>query len=130
VDIVASGGLDEDSIPPLIEAGADAFGVGTSITNAPVLNLAMDIVEIDGKPVAKRGKLGGAKTVWRCQTCYENIVTGEEQDRPDCPECGGEMEPALKPLIKGGDITRDLEPLDEIRDKVLRQLEGFEIKID
>ncbi|KXA96770.1 nicotinate phosphoribosyltransferase, partial [candidate division MSBL1 archaeon SCGC-AAA259I09] len=39
VDIVVSGGLDEYSIPPLIDAGAESFGVGTSVTNAPVMDL-------------------------------------------------------------------------------------------
>jgi nicotinic acid phosphoribosyltransferase len=29
----------------------DGFGVGTSISNSPVIDFSMDIVEIDGKPI-------------------------------------------------------------------------------
>jgi nicotinic acid phosphoribosyltransferase len=39
----------------------DAYGVGTSITNARVIDFAMDIIGIEGKPLAKRGKISGAK---------------------------------------------------------------------
>jgi nicotinate phosphoribosyltransferase len=130
VDIVVSGGLDEKSIPSLIEAGADSFGVGTSITNAPVLNLAMDIVEINGKPVAKRGKLGGEKEVWRCEKCFENVVTEKDEEISECPRCGEKVNRALEPLIKDGEIVGDLESPDGIRENVIRQLKRFEIEID
>ena len=64
VKILASGGIDEYEIlqlNPLV----DAYGVGTSIANAPVLNFALDIMEIEGRPMAKRGKRSGAKHVLR-----------------------------------------------------------------
>ncbi len=64
VKIVASGGIDEYEIlrlNPLV----DSYGVGTSIANAPVLNFALDIMEIEGRPMAKRGKWSGAKDVLR-----------------------------------------------------------------
>lgn len=129
VDIVVSGGLDEESIPKLMKAGAESFGVGTSITNAPVLNLAMDIVELEGEPAAKRGKLGGRKEVWRCENCFENIVQLEDQERPDCPQCGEETVAALKPLVKGGELVRDLPSADDVRDRVLDQIESFEVDL-
>jgi len=37
------------------------YGVGTSITNARVIDFAMDIIEIDGKPLAKRERCQGRK---------------------------------------------------------------------
>ncbi|MDO8683704.1 MAG: nicotinate phosphoribosyltransferase, partial [Armatimonadota bacterium] len=55
VKIIVSGGIDEEKIlelNPLV----DGYGVGTSISNAPVIDFALDIVDIEGKPVAKRGK--------------------------------------------------------------------------
>lgn len=127
VDIFVSGGLNEDNIPPLDEAGADGFGVGTSITNSPVLNLAMDIVEVEGKPAAKRGKLSCRKNVWRCQDCFEYVVTLEDEEKPKCPDCGGRTENALEPLIKNGEIARDIPEPKEIRDKVLEQLESYNL---
>ncbi|CUT04482.1 nicotinate phosphoribosyltransferase [Candidatus Chrysopegis kryptomonas] len=61
VKIFVSGGVDEEVIKQLNEV-VDAYGVGTTISSAPVLDFAMDIVEIEGKPIAKRGKLSGEKT--------------------------------------------------------------------
>lgn len=123
VDIVVSGGLDEYKIPSLLDAGADAFGVGTSISNAPVLNLAMDIVEVEGEPAAKRGKLGGRKKVWRCSECTTDMVTLAHNEKPDCPVCGGESERLLEPLLEKGEVVGDLPSVDDIREKVLEQLE-------
>lgn len=125
VEIVASGGLDEESILPLLEAGAESFGVGTSITNAPVLNLAMDIVEVEGESAAKRGKFGFRKEVWRCEDCLENVVTLAGSGKPGCPKCGGETEPCLEPLVEEGEIVKKLPSVEDIRDSVLEQLETF-----
>lgn len=127
VDIIASGGLDEQSIPPLLEAGVESFGVGTSITNAPVLNLAMDIVELEGEPAAKRGKFGGKKRVWRCEDCLKNTVLLEGKEQPDCSRCGGETKDALEPLIEDGNIVGDIPSPDDIRERVLEQLQYFEL---
>ncbi|KXB00638.1 nicotinate phosphoribosyltransferase [candidate division MSBL1 archaeon SCGC-AAA259O05] len=127
VDIVVSGGLDEDSIPTLLEAGAESFGVGTSITNAPVLDLALDIVEVEGKPAAKRGKFSGRKMVWQCGNCLESTVTLAEDKKPECPECGGETEALFEPLVRNGEVVKDLPSSDEVRKRVLKQLERFEL---
>ncbi|KXA89314.1 nicotinate phosphoribosyltransferase, partial [candidate division MSBL1 archaeon SCGC-AAA259D14] len=129
VDIVVSGGLDEYSIPPLIDAGAESFGVGTSVTNAPVMDLAMDIVEIDGEFAAKRGKLGGRKEVWRCMDCLGNIVTVADVEKPKCSECGGETESALELLVEDGEIVKDLPSPDEVRGRVIDQLKNFELDL-
>ena len=69
VQIFVSGGLDENRILSLNPV-VDAYGVGTAITNARGIDFAMDIVEIDGKPIAKRGKMGGSKSVFRCPKCF------------------------------------------------------------
>ncbi len=55
VKLFVSGGLDERAISELKDF-ADGYGVGTAIANARTIDLALDIVEVDGKPVAKRGK--------------------------------------------------------------------------
>lgn len=59
VRIVVSGGLTPDRIPLLRDAGADVFGVGSYISHADALDMTMDIKEIEGKPIAKRGRLPG-----------------------------------------------------------------------
>ena len=127
VKIFVSGGLNEEKVKVLSEAGADAFGVGTYVSNAPTIDFAMDIVEIDGKICAKRGKLGGRKEVWRCVECLTDVVLPFDKPQPSCPKCGGKMEPMLKPLIKNGKIVAKLPSPKEIREYVLKQLEKVEL---
>jgi nicotinate phosphoribosyltransferase len=127
VKILVSGGLDEESVKALGEAGADAFGVGTSVSNAPTIDFAMDIVEIKGKLCAKRGKIGGRKEVWRCTQCLTDTVLPFNSKQPSCPRCGGKTESMLKPLIKNGKIMTNLPKPKEIRQYVLEQLEKIEI---
>ena len=122
VKIFVSGGLDEETVEVLGEAGADAFGVGTAVSNAPTVDFAMDIIELEGRLVAKRGKLGGKKQVWRCPECLVDVVLPFNSPKPECPECGGETEPMLKPLIKGGKIVAELPEPKEIRRYVLEQI--------
>lgn len=127
VKIFVSGGINEENIKTLIEAGADAFGVGTSISNAPTIDFAMDIVEVEGIPNAKRGKMGGRKQVWRCKECLTDIILPINAEKPKCPKCNKTMEPMLKPLIKEGKIVAKLPTATEIRNYVLQQLEKIEL---
>jgi nicotinate phosphoribosyltransferase len=122
VKVFVSGGLDDVSVPALAEAGADGFGVGTSISNAPTIDFALDIVEKDGRPVAKRGKYGGSKRVFRCPECLEFEVTVEGADTPDCPRCGDEMERAEVELLKGGKRVHEEESPKRIRERAMKQL--------
>lgn len=59
VKIAVSGGVNPARIPGLSQAGADMFGVGSYISDARPLDMTMDIKEIDGAPIAKRGRLPG-----------------------------------------------------------------------
>ena len=128
VKIFVSGGLKEENIGELSKAGADAFGVGTSLSNAPTVDFAMDIVEIDGKLCAKRGKLGGRKQVWRCPKCLTDVVLPLDKPQPKCPLCGGKMEPMLRPLIKNGKIVAELPKPKEIREYVLKQIRKLSLE--
>jgi len=127
VKIFVSGGLNEETVEALGEAGADAFGVGTSVSNAPTVNFAMDIVELEGRLVAKRGKLGGKKQVWRCKECLIDSVLPFDSPRLVCPVCGGETEAMLKPLIEKGKIVAELPEPKEIRRHVLEQTRKLSI---
>jgi nicotinate phosphoribosyltransferase len=121
VKIIASGGIDEYEILRLNPL-ADAYGVGTSIANAPVLNFALDIMEIEGRPFAKRGKWSGAKEVYRCRGACRATVVVPAARRPEPCACGGAWEPLLKPLVQGGRVVRDLPPPRMIREHVLEQV--------
>jgi len=127
VKIYVSGGLNEENIKRLRQAGAQGFGVGTSISNAPTIDLALDIIEKNGRPEAKRGKLSGRKQVWRCHKCMEDLVLQAEKRQPRCLKCGGRTEPMLKPLIREGQIVERLPAADQIRQHVLEQLKRLEI---
>ena len=125
VKLIASGGIDEFEIlalNPLV----DAYGVGTSIANAPVLNFGLDIMEIEGKPTAKRGKWSGAKDVLRCAACQATVVVPKGRQPTSLCDCGqSRWEHMLKPLVQGGRIVRDLPPPRSVRDHVLEQLARF-----
>jgi len=61
VKIFVSGGINADRIRQFIEQGTpvDGFGVGSYITSASPIDFTADIHEVDGKPVAKRGRIPG-----------------------------------------------------------------------
>ncbi|MCL4395315.1 MAG: nicotinate phosphoribosyltransferase, partial [Chloroflexi bacterium] len=40
-------------------APVDAFGIGSAISAAPPIDFTGDLKEIDGKPIAKRGRIPG-----------------------------------------------------------------------
>lgn len=126
VKIYVSGGLDEYKILELNKF-VDAYGVGTSITNAKVIDFAMDIVEIDGKPVAKRGKMSGSKRVFRCPSCFQDrIIPFFSQEDVLC-ECGKKMEEILLPWYEGKKFLYENESPQKIRARVLEQLSHIEL---
>ncbi|HHY41234.1 MAG TPA: nicotinate phosphoribosyltransferase [Thermoanaerobacterales bacterium] len=61
VKIFVSGGLTPERIKILLEAGADAFGVGSYISGATPIDMTMDLKMVDGTPIAKRGRIPGLK---------------------------------------------------------------------
>src|SRR4051795_5662202 len=61
VKIVVSGGLNPERVRYFKEAGApvDSFAVGSYISVATPIDFTGDLKEIDGKPIAKRGRIPG-----------------------------------------------------------------------
>ena len=61
VKIVVSGGIDVDRIGVFKEANApvDSFAVGSAISKASPIDFTGDLKEVDGRPVAKRGRIPG-----------------------------------------------------------------------
>ncbi len=61
VRIVVSGGVDVEGICAFHDQGApvDAFGIGHAISSAGPIDFTADIVEIEGRPIAKRGRIPG-----------------------------------------------------------------------
>jgi nicotinate phosphoribosyltransferase len=61
VKIVVSGGLDEERIGYFKETQApvDSFAVGSAISDASPIDFTGDLKEIEGHPIAKRGRIPG-----------------------------------------------------------------------
>jgi nicotinate phosphoribosyltransferase len=77
----------------------------------------MDIVEIEGEPVAKRGKMSGAKQLWRDPATLRDAVLplGVEPSEP------GRVA-MLQPLMEHGHLLSEAPAAREIREHLLRQL--------
>ena len=61
VDIFVTHGVDKDSIREFVDAGApvNGFSADEAIGGAPPLGFGAEIIEIDGAPVARRGRMPG-----------------------------------------------------------------------
>jgi nicotinate phosphoribosyltransferase len=61
VGIFVSGGIDPDRIRYFKERGSpvDGYGVGSYISGARPIDFTADLHEIEGKPIAKRGRIPG-----------------------------------------------------------------------
>jgi nicotinate phosphoribosyltransferase len=122
VRLIVSGGMDEKDILELNKL-VHAFGVGTAISGAKVLDFSLDIVEIEGKKIAKRGKRSGAKKVLRCERCFHDMVVPEslETEGQKCSQCGGVMSSMFIEAIKDGKVLYGFPGALEIRDKAVSQ---------
>ena len=125
VKIFVSGGIDEEKIKEL-NPYADGYGVGTSISNAPVIDFSLDIVEIEDKPVAKKGKKSGAKQVWRCEECLFSQVLPWKTKEGKCPRCSKPLSPLLVPMIEKGKLAYTPPSPRKIRDRVIQYLRRLE----
>ena len=120
--IVVSGDLDEFSIAALAAAPVDAYGAGTAVvtgSGAPTAGFVYKLVEVDGRPVAKRSEHkashGGRKTVLRAHkpsgTALEEIIFSGEAPEP------GEGERLLqRPFVRSGELVGALPTLEESRE--------------
>ena len=126
VKLMASGGIGEEDVADLRDV-VDGFGVGTCISNAPTIDFALDIVAVEGRPFAKRGKMSGGKQVVRCDACGRGArrIVPEGQAASARCACGAPMEPLLAPALEGGKIVSTPRPPRELRRKVLDQVARF-----
>jgi nicotinate phosphoribosyltransferase len=99
VGIFLSGGLGPNEIRTLRDI-VEGFGVGSYISNADPVDFSLDIVEVDGTPAAKRGKLSGTKQVYRTPEGGHTVAMSETDV---------EGEALLKPVIKNGDVLAQFD---------------------
>jgi nicotinate phosphoribosyltransferase len=125
VKFFVSGGINEADIP-VLNPMVDGYGIGTSISNAPVVDFAMDIVEVDGNPIAKRGKWSGSKQVLACSRCGERRIVPNNVFESAC-SCGGIYNELLAPVLDHGQEIMKPEAASRIRQTVLQQVRGLEL---
>jgi nicotinate phosphoribosyltransferase len=120
--IVVSGDLDEFAIAALAAAPVDTYGAGTAVvtgSGAPTAGLVYKLVEVDGRPVAKRSEhkasQGGRKTAVRAHkptgTALEEIVVAGA-----APELNDGERVIQRPLMRGGERVPGLPTLEESRE--------------
>ncbi len=123
VQIFVSGGLGEEEVASLRDV-VDGFGVGTCISNAPTIDFALDIVEVEGRPFAKRGKRSGSKQVVRCGSCgRREVVSAGAAARP-C-RCGAPTHPLVVPAMRAGKPVAPVLSTRQLRSMVLDQVAQF-----
>ncbi len=123
IKFYVSGGIKEEDVPELNPV-VDGYGIGTSISNAPVVDYAMDIMEVEGKPQAKRGKWSGSKRVLRCPGCGKRKIVPNDKDKHVCL-CGKRFEDILIPVLDKGNQIIKLEPPSKLRKMVLENIKAL-----
>jgi nicotinate phosphoribosyltransferase len=118
VKIFLSGGVTRKEVI-LYHDCVDAFGIGGAIANAPVTDFGMDIVEIQGKPKAKRGKRSGMKQVYR-------MPDGRHQVLPVSHPVPGGGSPLIERCIDNGKIVCKTD-MQEARARVQEQLSCYPV---
>lgn len=99
VDVYVSGGLGPDDLRELRDV-VDGFGVGGYVSNADPVDFALDIVTVEGEPAAKRGKLSGAKEVYRTADGGHVVGLADREGPADA-------EPLMEPVIREGEVVAD-----------------------
>jgi nicotinate phosphoribosyltransferase len=123
VKIFVSGGLDETQIVELRDS-VDGFGIGTSISAAPVMDFGGKIVSVEDEatgnqiPRSKRGDLSGVKNVFREGASFSDVVTISSEPLV------ASYSQMLKPLIRNGVIVRDFLPLEELQRRTVKAVKA------
>jgi nicotinate phosphoribosyltransferase len=121
--IVLSGDLDEYAIAALRAEPVDSYGVGTAVvtgSGAPTAGMVYKLVEVDGRPVAKRSESkesrGGRKSAIRrykpTGTAIEEVV----HPAATPPALGPHDRVIPVPLVRGGEQVPGLPTLDQSRE--------------
>ena len=124
VRIFVSGSLDEYRLEDLVSSGApiDGAGVGTrfgTASDAPYLDSAYKLVELDGRPVMKlstaKETLPGAKQVWRAVGGHD-VLGRRDEPGPDGAEA------LLGAAMRDGRRLRARSSITEAKVRIERDL--------
>lgn len=118
VDVFVSGGMDIEGIGEVQDL-VDGVGVGSYISDGRPLDFGLDIIEVDGEDISKRGKFSGVKSVYRSSE-GDHIITRKTEDVPETHT------KLLKRLIHEGDREKYYKVEDARRNcqRDLNQISG------
>lgn len=126
--IVVSGDLDEYALAALAAAPVDGYGVGTSLvtgSGAPTAGLVYKLVEVEGRPVAKRSTSkvtqGGRKTAVRRHR-PTGTATDEVLGVGFPPPREPNDRPLQVPFVRDGERVAGLPDLEASREHLRRAL--------
>lgn len=126
--IVVSGDLDEHAIAALAAMPVDVYGAGTAVvtgSGAPTVGMVYKLVEVDGRPVAKRSEhkttQGGRKTALRAYKASGTAVEEVVVARADAQADEGQR-PLQRPLVREGKPVPDLPTLEQSREHLRRAM--------
>jgi len=131
IQIVLSGGLDEQVIDELVTQGVpvDAFGVGTALdvsADAPALDMAYKLQEYAGRARRKsspgKATWPGAKQVFRERTASQQYLTDRIAWLGEPPAVG---EPLLREVMRGGRRIARLPSLREAREYCCAEMQAL-----
>ena len=127
--IVLSGDLDEWALAALASAPVDEYGVGTSVvtgSGAPTAGMVYKLVEVDGRPVAKRSEHksthGGRKIALRRHRATGTATEEVLMPARARPRIGPHDRLLQVPLMRGGERVAGLPGLDGSREHLRRAL--------
>ena len=126
VKFYVSGGIKEEDVP-VLNPLVDGYGIGTSISNAPVVDYAMDIMEVKSKPLAKRGKWSGSKRVLICPKCDIRKIVPNTKDKYLC-SCGKNYEDILISVLDNGKQLIKVESPSKIRSFVIKNIKNLPLE--
>ncbi|BDH56431.1 nicotinate phosphoribosyltransferase [Tsukamurella sp. PLM1] len=129
--IVVSGDLDEYAIGALRAEPIDVYGVGTSLvtgSGAPTAGMVYKLVEVDGRPVAKRsshkethgGEKRSVRLAKRTGTIVEEVLFPRGAT-PTVPAHLNATELQI-PLVRGGEQVDGLPDLEAAREHLREAL--------
>ncbi|EID55440.1 nicotinate phosphoribosyltransferase [Saccharomonospora xinjiangensis] len=127
--IVVSGDLDEHAIAALRAEPVDAYGVGTSVvtgSGAPTAGMVYKLVEVDGRPVAKRSEhkasRGGRKSALRRHKATGTALEEVVYPTANPPEPAEHDKQLPIPLLRAGQPAENLPTLEDGRQRLRRAL--------
>jgi nicotinate phosphoribosyltransferase len=125
--ILVSGGIDENVLRRMVEAGApiDGYGIGVSLAtsiDAPAFDCAYKLQEYNGQP---KRKLSEGKQTWPGRKQVWRSLDAEGRMSGDILSLEGDKQPGealITPVMRGGKRVGSVPTLAQIRDRAVHDL--------